>query len=167
MEKDSAETTVSRVSIIIDVALFLLVILLAVGGSTFLHRLTGSATPLAVVEGASMLPLLREGDMVVIAKKAPEEIRVDDIVVYRSVRGGRLIIHRVVGVERVGDKYYYKIKGDNNWNEDFHEYYERVDGILRRAPGVPYDRIIGVVVRVGGMHFKIPYVGFFSLLIHR
>ncbi len=159
--------SVSRLSVIVDVALFLAVILLAVGGSTILNRLTGSSTPLAVVEGTSMLPLLREGDMVVIARKAPQEIHVNDIVVYKSVQTGRLIIHRVVGVERVGDKYYYRIKGDKNWNEDFHEYYERVDGILRKAPGVPYERIIGVVVKAGGMHFKIPYVGFFSLLIHR
>lgn len=164
---EGREKSISRLSAVVDVALFLFVILLAVGGSTVLHRLTGSSTPLAVVEGTSMLPLLREGDMVVIARKAPRDIHVNDIVVYKSVQTGRLIIHRVVDVENVGSRYYYRVKGDNNWNEDFQEYYERVDGILRKAPGVPYERIIGVVVKAGGMHFKIPYVGFFSLLIHR
>jgi len=50
--------------------------------------------------GASMLPLLRNGDVVTVTPAAPIEIRVGDVICYESLPG-RLAIHRVVA--RVGD----------------------------------------------------------------
>lgn len=50
--------------------------------------------------GASMLPLLRNGDVVTVTPAAPTDIRVGDVICYESVPGA-LMIHRVVA--RAGD----------------------------------------------------------------
>jgi hypothetical protein len=47
-----------------------------------------------------MLPLVRDGDVVTVRSARMEELRVGDIVCYRSV--GQLVLHRVIG--RAGDK---------------------------------------------------------------
>lgn len=100
---------------------------------------------LAVVEGTSMEPTLQTGDVVVVIKGVkPGELSVGDIVVYR--RGSSLIIHRVVSVGHSG----IVTKGDNNWAPD---------------PPVPYEAVVGKVLSVGGATFRVPLVGYLTLLI--
>lgn len=111
--------------------------------------------PVAIVKGSSMLPLLREGDIVFIAKAKPDEIAVGDIIVYMG--GNRLIVHRVVNVKVSGGNYYYVTRGDNNPFEDI-QYFE---GGL----GIPYSRVVGKVVSLNGLVFKVPYIGSFSLVL--
>jgi len=100
---------------------------------------------LAVVEGTSMEPVLQTGDVVVVIRKVkPEELSVGDIVVYR--RGSSLVIHRVVSLGPSG----LVTKGDNNWAPD---------------PPVPYEAVVGKVLSVGGATFRVPLVGYLTLLI--
>jgi hypothetical protein len=50
--------------------------------------------------GASMFPLLRDGDIVTVLPAASLDIRVGDVICYEGLPG-RLMVHRVVG--RAGD----------------------------------------------------------------
>lgn len=100
---------------------------------------------LAVVEGTSMEPTLQTGDVVIVVRRVKlSDLSVGDIVVYR--RGSSLIIHRVVSLGPSD----VVTKGDNNWAPD---------------PPVPYEAIVGRVLSVGGSTFRIPLVGYLTLLI--
>ena len=111
----------------------------------------------AVVEGISMEPTLHTGDMVIIEKKAPEEIEIGDIVVYKS--GNRYIIHRVIEKFRIGNTICFIIKGDNNPIPD-------IGSPRCQGKGVPYDEIVGVVYSVKpGVPLKVPYLGGISVLL--
>ena len=119
---------------------------------------SGTSTPMAVVRGSSMLPLLRRGDVVFLVHKKPGEIHVGNIIVYRSLRD-HLIIHRVIAIIKYNGGYEYVTKGDNN---------PRDDSFLFEYPpgrGVSYDRVIGVVLSVDGKAFKIPYLGALALML--
>lgn len=120
-----------------------------------------STTPLIVVEGASMLPTLYTGDIVIVYKPSPEDIKTGDIIVYKS--SDRLVIHRVIEVVKCGNDYCYITKGDNN---------PIADNIMGLQPshGVSYDNVIGVVIgiRFGNMSapLRIPYLGLLTIIIH-
>lgn len=129
-----------------------ILIILTVFSRQILTVATGSEVPLAVVKGYSMCPTLREGDLVFTYKPSPEDISIGDIIIY-STRTGDLIIHRVVRIYKTGTSYYYITKGDNN---------EAPDPFR-----VTYEMIKGKVIRIGNSTFKIPYLGYLSLWIHR
>lgn len=114
------------------------------------------APVVAVVKGNSMLPLLREGDIVFISTTPPEDIKPGDIVVFKGTKGN-YIIHRVVEVVNIKGKYYYVTKGDNNQLPDVAEF--------ENNRGVPYERIVGKVVSLGGSTIKIPYLGNLALML--
>lgn len=116
----------------------------------------GLGVSLAVVRGTSMLPTLREGDVVLLVKAGPDEIEVGDVVVFRA--GPKLIIHRVVEIRIVGGEHYYVTKGDNNPVEDV-SYFDH--GI-----GVSYSRIVGRAASLSGHVLKIPYLGYLSIWAH-
>lgn len=141
-----------------DVAAVIILITLVLLVNPVLKAVSGTDTPLAVVRGSSMLPLLREGDVVVLEKKGPDQIEVNDIIVYRSLKG-HLIIHRVIDVKEIGGVTYYVTKGDNNPTDDSYLYE------YPRGKGVTYDRIVGVVWSPFGMPFKIPYLGAVTLFL--
>jgi signal peptidase len=110
---------------------------------------------IAVVSGSSMEPILSTGDVVFIQPvKSPSEIRVGDVIVYRS-QAGRYIIHRVINMINVGGKVYLITKGDNNPVPDI---------FGPGYPGVPFESIVGKVVSIEGDVLKIPYIGIISLL---
>ncbi len=124
---------------------------------------------LVVVEGHSMEPLFQSGDLVLVQKVPPDQIHIGDIIVYRGC-GGHLIIHRVVDICK-GGSYCFLTWGDNNRIPD------TADMIcstcvceLRVAnrpifwPGVPYSRVVGKVVEIGGYIYKIPYIGALSII---
>ncbi|ADI32280.1 signal peptidase I [Staphylothermus hellenicus] len=141
---------------IIKYVLLILVIILALNTKTILYSVTGSTTPIAVVKGYSMFPILREGDIVFAYRPSPNEIRVGDIIIYKGLNG-ELIIHRVIKVIINGNKYYYVTKGDNNPFPDYPEF---------RGPGIPYERVEGVVLEINGSIFKIQYLGYLSIWFH-
>jgi len=119
--------------------------------------------PLAAVASGSMLPTLERGDLVVVRGASANDIHVGDIIVYKSCQGP-LIIHRVIAVVKEGRNYYYVTKGDNNPDSDFFlgQFVDCKTGTP--LPGVPYSRVEGKVVTVGGYVLKVPYLGYVALL---
>ncbi|AFL65973.1 signal peptidase I [Desulfurococcus amylolyticus] len=112
-------------------------------------------SPLAVVKGYSMLPTLREGDIVIVQRTTPEAIRPGDVIIYST--GGKLIIHRVIKVVIRDGEYYYVTKGDNNSLPDFMYFENNI--------GIPYNRVLGKVVSINGYIVKIPYLGYLALFL--
>jgi len=146
----------------------IIAILVIVIFNLFTPYITGAEAPMAVVSGTSMLPLFHEGDIVLLYKPSPQDIRVGDVIVYKRCGGG-YIIHRVIDIVVVGDRYYYVTKGDNNPFDDsrlgqFYEYSPLRICSNVRVPGIPYERVVGVAVEVNGMTFKIPYLGYISFM---
>lgn len=109
--------------------------------------------PVAVVKGNSMLPLLREGDVVFIIKPGPYEIKEGDVIVFWTPDNTTLVIHRVIKVVKVNNVSYYVTKGDNNPFKD--TYY---------PVGVPYGKVVGKVASMGNSVYKIPYIGYITLM---
>ncbi|MEB3852032.1 MAG: signal peptidase I [Desulfurococcales archaeon] len=140
-----------------------------------LTLVAGAGSPvgshMAVVKGRSMEPILHTGDIVFLKHPPPDGIRVGDVVVY--TRGGGFVIHRVVKVYRHGSATCYVVWGDNRKTNPIPDPGDplscgtttlRVGGYAYTASGIPYSRIVGVVVSVHGSLLKIPYLGGFSLL---
>lgn len=130
------------------------IFILSVVTLTLYNIVIKGETPLAVVKGSSMLPTLREGDIVIILRVKTDEIRPGDVVVYRA--GDKLIIHRVIEIKRFGNDLYFVTKGDNNPTTDF-MYFDN-------SLGIHYKRIVGKVFSINGYLFKIPYLGYLSLM---
>jgi signal peptidase len=118
----------------------------------------------AVVNGRSMEPLLHTGDLVFMKKGG--SIEVGDIIVYKD-RTGKFIIHRVVASYTYKGTKCYVTKGDNNPYPD-----TGYPGICRKPVhveggigyGVPEDKVVGVVMGIGGNPVKIPYLGALTLV---
>ena len=110
-----------------------------------LGLLTGAAimpaafghTPLVVVSG-SMEPTLHAGDIAVTRSIETHELRVGDVVTYRSKPG--LITHRIVGLEVTSRGLLFQMKGDANLTAD--------------PRPIPAERIAGKVM------YRVPRVGF-------
>lgn len=68
----------------------------------------GGTTSVAVVDGTSMLPRFRHGDLVLVRR--PDSYRVGDVVAYRSRFLRRIVLHRIVEISGG----HYTFKGDNN-----------------------------------------------------
>jgi signal peptidase len=77
-----------------------LLVLGALGVSSFVvPLLLRTPSPLVVVMSGSMEPSLRPGDLLVVEGYRSNRLEVGDIVVYRSRRHKRVVVHRVVGVD--------------------------------------------------------------------
>ena len=145
----------------IEVIAYLIIFLIVISTWIWLPRLTGAKVPVAIVEGRSMYPLLRTGDIVFLVNKSPGQINVGDVVVYKSKQNpDRFIIHRVIGICEYHGTYYYRVWGDNNYVEDTNQY----DFTPSGCRGISYQRIVGVVANVNGYTFKIPYLGILSVI---
>jgi signal peptidase I len=68
----------------------------------------GGSTSFTTVDGTSMLPTLKRSDLVALRPAAT--YRVGDVVGYRSVLLGRIVLHRIVAIHDGR----YVLKGDNN-----------------------------------------------------
>jgi signal peptidase len=68
--------------------------------------------PLTVLSG-SMEPTLSAGDVVVVQRVEPDDVRAGDVVTYRSP-GGDLVTHRVRRVRRLAGRYEFVTRGDAN-----------------------------------------------------
>ena len=95
------------------------------------------------VLSGSMSPTLETGGAVVTQPVAPETIGLDDIITYYSPTDGKLITHRVVGIQE--GPLYFHTKGDAN---------EDADPYL-----VPTQNVVGKV------RFHIPLLGYVANFI--
>ena len=141
---------------------------------------------LYVITSRSMEPTLNIGDLVIREDKDPEDIVADeengDILILRgpdyfydkgfdpvfwgNLEEGTPIIHRAIDKKKIGDKWYFKTKGDNNKAADGgykfinkskdYDYvvieYNESDVIY-----ISETEVLGVVI------FKVPYVGYVKL----
>jgi len=104
-------------------------------------------SPIMVVPSTSMVPTLNVGDIVIVKGVDPKTITVGTVIIFRSPAGSIDIIHRVVGIARMGDTLYFQTKGDHNPSPD------------PWSPGVPEENVKGVLVG------RIPYVGYVTLAL--
>ena len=93
------------------------------------------------VGSASMAPNINVGDAVVGIKVKQKDLKKDDVIVYKGEKN--YIIHRLISIEKKGNKYYYHTKGDNNNTED--------------GVDISYDSVKGKVI------FRIPYIAYPSI----
>lgn len=84
----------------------------------------------------SMEPKIYKGDAVLVKKvKSKEELKVGEIIVYKNM--GEDIVHRLVEVEKKGNKTFYRTKGDNNNTRDNLDIeYKDIKGIVKLK--IPY-----------------------------
>jgi len=117
-------------------------------GLGLLFGLLAAATlPLALgersftVRSGSMTPAIETGDVVIVDPIAPLSAKVGDIVTFRDPEGtGRLISHRVQGVEPAGNEVRFVTRGDANTSTEHWN--------------VPADGSIGRVL------YRIPKIGY-------
>ena len=101
-----------------------------------------------IIASSSMKPNLNVGDAVIVIKVKPEEIKIGDIISYNKVipySSSNIITHRVVEINKNGEFYIFKTKGDAN-NE-----IDKFD--------ITYKEIIGKVI------FSIPKIGYLFYFI--
>lgn len=119
---------------------------------------------LVVVPTGSMIPVINEGDMVLVEKTDvlglmeefnPEDVKAGDIIIYEknSSSGDEMVIHRVIAVNESEGKKQFKMKGDNNNISD---------------PGmVSSESVTGKVITWGVDPVKIPQVGWIFLWFNK
>ncbi len=128
-----------------------IVILAAVGSRIAQHPFL-----LTVVRSYSMYPLLRRGDVVLLAPLSTNsQVQLDDVILFRT-EGGRLasegwIIHRVID----GDENGYITKGDNNPKSDQDDSEESVP--------IKREWVAANAIKLGGAPVKIPLLGYIPL----
>lgn len=96
------------------------------------------------VATASMYPELKVGDLAIIKKCTPNDVKVQDIIEYQME--GYTVIHRIKKIYQKNGEFFFITKGDNNSHED-------------NLP-VSEDQLIGKVI------CKIPYVALPTIWIH-
>ena len=131
------------------VSLIVLIVYAAIYGTVFSLRIVLAVdSPIVLVEGTSMIPNLREGDMLVVRGVANKsQIEIKDIIIFHSPypnRYNELIVHRVIDHFTTNGKLYFQTKGDNNSSPD---------------PVISEDNVVAVVM------WKIPVPILGSVLI--
>ena len=90
----------------------------------------------------SMMPKINKGDAVIVNKvNSKKELKEGIIIVYTS--NGKKIVHRLVEIEKVGKKTYYRTKGDANPTRDNIDLeYKDIKGIVQfKIPVIAYPSI--------------------------
>ena len=95
--------------------------------------------PMAAISSNSMWPVLKQGDIIFIKNISPENIKVDDIIVWQQEEKG-FIIHRVIKIKESA----IITRGDANTAED---------------PPVAFEKIVGRTLEFRGNVLRIPYLG--------
>jgi len=93
---------------------------------------------------ASMYPEINVGDMVIIQKCSPNDVKIQDVIEYQME--GYTVIHRIIDIYQEDGEFFFITKGDNNKVED-------------KIP-VREDQLIGKVI------FKVRYLALPSVWIN-
>ena len=78
----------------------------------------------STVQGGSMLPMLRQGQDIIVVEKKPEKINKYDVVLIR--KNGKLVLHRIAKVYKKG----YLFVGDNAFYKE-KIFYSQIIGVLK------------------------------------
>jgi signal peptidase I len=112
---------------IIKTVVLIAIIAGSVVGSYFLICLLWNTnTPLTVVEGTSMIPTLREGDLLFVKKprnladiqNGSHTAKTGDILIFYAPAQGFLVVHRVIDKKYEGGMWYFNTQGDNDGTPD-------------------------------------------------
>ncbi len=142
---------ISTIMYAIIVILLMIGVVLLVYFVDFKIRDSRLETPLYgayVIVSGSMEPLIKVRDAVIIKRAKEDNIKVGDVVTYRSMDDafyGILITHRVINIEEVDGKKTFITKGDNN---------ETID----RTP-VSFSQIQGKVI------MRVPKIGYLKYFL--
>ena len=103
--------------------------------------------PMAAITSGSMWPVLKKGDLILIKGiNEKEEIKLEDVIVYRNERG--FTIHRVIKLNEED----LVTKGDANNVKD---------------KPVKYEDVIGKLLVMNNKPFRIPLLGMVSVYINK
>jgi len=120
-----------------------------------IERFLFNSIIVAFVEGISMEPLFKAGDLVILQK--PNDLKIGDVIVYKK-NDGALVIHRIIDIAYCQNGVFYIVQGDNNPVPDFVDegrICRTSSGTAPRIYGVRVDRVVGKVVAVYDMPVKI------------
>lgn len=148
--------TILRVIIGIALAAFILVVCLQRFSD---NKISFFNFRMFTVVSQSMTPKYDIGDVLISKETEPSKIQEGDVISYLGNAGdfsGKVITHRVVGVEKRPDgKYYYRTKGDANIVEDPIVMEEQLYGVV-----VYKSVVLSLVYRIVGTK-----VGFYLFII--
>lgn len=104
--------------------LFVLVILLLI--VVIMQRASDNSISIAgirmfTVATGSMEPVYEVGDVLISKEISPEDIKIDDDIVYRGNKGsfdGKIVTHRVIDIQKDGENYKITTKGVANTEKD-------------------------------------------------
>ncbi len=137
--------------LLIEVAVYVVLLLLVINLYSILSLALHTKVPLAVVTSTSMYPTLGIGDLVIIEGVKINEIKVGDIIIFKPRYYSYPIIHRVVRIIETNGKIIIKTKGDNNLSVDPWD--------------VTEDLILGRVIEINGVPLKVPFIGYLTLYL--
>ena len=92
---------------------------------------------MAIATG-SMVPYFNAGDVVILQKIKPEDVKLYDVVEYKTTT--KNIVHRVVEIDKKQDGLYFITKGDHNPSNDLNPVFQ--------------DKIVAKVI------FVVPIIGY-------
>ena len=123
---------------------------------------TGAVFPVDIVTSGSMNPSLMTGDLVAWTPTSIHDVRVGDVIVYKSWLSWpdtKLVIHRVVEIRQDFGKIALVTKGDaNQWTDQA--------GPHIPEPYVNEKNFVGRAIMVGPVPLKIPFVGYLGILVN-
>ncbi|GEM_PF-660516 len=132
--------------------------------SRFMSIWTGTAFPIDLVTSTSMNPTLIEGDIVAWTPTTIKDIKVGDVIVFKSYinwPGEKLVVHRVTAIKTdpVTGKPMLETKGDaNQWTDQA--------GPHIPEPHIREDHVVGKTISIGQQPLKIPFIGYIAILIN-
>lgn len=133
--------------IFLFVMLIILIIFAVVQKTSDNRKSIGGIKIFTVITG-SMIPVYDIGDILIVKEILPEEIKVEDDIVYQGEKGsfkGKTITHRVISIKKKDDGNYGIItKGVANFSQD---------------PEINQTQVLGKVI------FKVPIMSFILKII--
>lgn len=129
-------------------AILIILIIFAVVQKTSDNRKSIGGIKIFTVITGSMIPVYEIGDILIVKEAVPEEIKVEDDIVYQGEKGsfkGKTITHRVISIKKKEDGNYGIItKGVANLSQD---------------PEINQTQVLGKVI------FKVPIISFILKII--
>ena len=116
-------------------------VLLTVGGLLCLLLLSVAVRPFGygtfVLYGSSMEPAIKVGSLLLAKPVNVDDLKVDDIIVFRLHNSGTTMTHRIMGIRQEDGQRYFQTKGDASTSADPLEV-TLEDGAQRVAYHMPY-----------------------------
>ncbi|MBI3412837.1 MAG: signal peptidase I [Candidatus Aenigmarchaeota archaeon] len=107
--------------------------------------LLGTNRPVIDVVSESMYPSIKRGDLVIVKRVQPQDIRIGDVIVFDTLSQRLPVIHRVY---KINDDGTFQTLGDNNGGAQ-HDWEKQIEA----------NDVVGKAVLV------IPYVGWIKIII--